>query len=154
MGGRSRLRPRAVGPWSWGLSLATIAFVPSCRLARSSQGLPREAGQPGLGDAYAAADLVAYPSRIEGFGNALLEAFFYRCPVLVNRYEIYVRDIAPTGVECIEIDGWLTDDAVAASRRVIDDPASWADAAERNYEIGLRFFSYALVRQRFLPLLG
>src|SRR6266542_758131 len=63
-----------------------------------------EPGKPLLADAYAAADLVSYPSRYEGFGNALLEAFFYRCPVLVHRYPVYARDIAPTGVRCIEIE--------------------------------------------------
>jgi mannosylglucosylglycerate synthase len=65
----------------------------------------QDPARPRLGDVYAAADLVCYPSRYEGFGNALLEAFFYRRPVLVNRYPVYVRDIAPAGVECIELNG-------------------------------------------------
>ncbi len=30
-----------------------------------------------LGDVYAQADLITYPSLYEGFGNALLEAFYY-----------------------------------------------------------------------------
>ena len=34
-----------------------------------------------LADAYAAADFITYPSLFEGFGNALLEAFYYRKPV-------------------------------------------------------------------------
>ena len=41
-----------------------------------------------LGDAYAHADFITYPSIYEGFGNALIEAFYYRKPVLVN----YRRD--------------------------------------------------------------
>jgi glycosyltransferase involved in cell wall biosynthesis len=57
----------------------------------------QDPARPRLADAYAAANLVCYPSRYEGFGNALLEAFFYRRPVLVNRYPVYVRDIAPPG---------------------------------------------------------
>ena len=34
----------------------------------------------GIGDAYQAADLVMYPSGYEGFGNAFLEAIYYRKP--------------------------------------------------------------------------
>jgi glycosyltransferase involved in cell wall biosynthesis len=96
---------------------------------------------PRLEDAYAAADLVVYPSRSEGFGNALIEAFFYRRPVLVRRYPVYVTDIAPTGVRCIEIDDYLTDEAVHEARLWLDDPAMWDEAVESNYDIGRRRFS-------------
>ncbi|MCC6500857.1 MAG: glycosyltransferase family 4 protein, partial [Anaerolineales bacterium] len=42
-----------------------------------------------LGDVFPQADLVTYPSSIEGFGNAFLEAVYYRRPVLVNNYSSY-----------------------------------------------------------------
>ena len=109
---------------------------------------------PTLADAYAAADLVCYPSRYEGFGNALLEAFWHRRPVLVNRYPAYARDIAPTGVECIEIDGELSPGAVEEAAKVLEDPGRWRTAGERNYEAGRRHFSFAVARERFLPLLA
>jgi glycosyltransferase involved in cell wall biosynthesis len=110
--------------------------------------------RPLLADAYAAADLVCYPSRYEGFGNALLEAIYHRRPLLVNRYPVYVRDIAPTGVECLEIDGGLSPEAVARAAKLLEDPGQWRDSAERNYEIGRRHFSFAVVRERFLPLIA
>jgi glycosyltransferase involved in cell wall biosynthesis len=113
-----------------------------------------EPGKPLLADAYAAADLVCYPSRFEGFGNALLEAFFYRRPVLVNRYSVYANDIAPTGVRCIEIeDGELTAEAIKQAAVWLDEPHRWQDAVEANYQIGIRHFSYTTIRDRFLPLL-
>ena len=96
---------------------------------------------PTLADAYESAALVLYPSRIEGFGNALLEAFFYRRPVLVRRYPVYVVDIAPTGVRCIEFGEYLTEDVIDWARAWIEDPDAWEDAVERNYEVGRRSFS-------------
>lgn len=102
---------------------------------------------PTLGDAYAAADLVSYPSLIEGFGNALLEAFYYRRPVVVNRYEAFRRDIAPHGVRVVEMDGAVSDDVVAAAGRWLADPADWSEAVAINYDIGRRHFSYAVARR-------
>lgn len=111
-------------------------------------------GRPTLADAYAAADLVCYPSRYEGFGNALLEAFFYRRPVLVNRYPVYARDIAPTGVRCIEIaDGELTGEAIKKAAAWLEEPSRYQDAVETNYQVGREHFSYAVIRERLLPLL-
>lgn len=102
-----------------------------------------------LADAYAAADLVCFPSLYEGFGNALLEAFFFHRPVFVNRYSVYARDIAPTGVECVEIDGAVTNDAVARVERWLSDPSRSREATTRNYEVGLEHFSYRSVREAY-----
>jgi glycosyltransferase involved in cell wall biosynthesis len=113
------------------------------------EGQSREAA---LGDAYAAADLVCFPSLFEGFGNALLEAFFHRRPVFVNRYSAYVNDIAPTGVKCIEVDGGLDPLAVETVRELLENPSEWKDAVDDNYEIGRRCFSYQVIRERILPL--
>jgi glycosyltransferase involved in cell wall biosynthesis len=109
---------------------------------------------PTLADAYAAADLVCYPSLVEGFGNALLEAVYYRRPVLVNRYPVYISDIAPLGLQFIEISGGeITPGAVAEARACIEQPRLWDDILRRNYAIGLRHLSYAVLRERILPLL-
>ena len=107
-----------------------------------------------LADAYAAADLVAYPSLVEGFGNALLEAFYHRRPVLVNRYPVYTADIAPTGVRCIEVEGGVvTGDTVGQVSAWLSDPASWGEAVGHNFDVGRREFSYEVAEQRLLPLL-
>jgi glycosyltransferase involved in cell wall biosynthesis len=96
----------------------------------------------GLADAYAAADLVTFPSRVEGFGNALLETFFFRRPLLVNRFDVYRADIGPRGVQAIEMDGELTAGVVSAAADWLTDPSQWTEAVETNYDIGRRFFSY------------
>ena len=95
-----------------------------------------------LADAYAAADLVCYPSRIEGFGNALLETVYYRKPLLVNRYPVYDADIGPTGLQAIEMNGEMTDEVVSAASHWIEKPADWDDVVEHNYAVCREHFSY------------
>lgn len=96
-----------------------------------------------LSSAYAAADLVCFPSLYEGYGNALVEAMFFRRPIFVNRYSVYERDIAPLGVAAVEIDGLVTDEAVAAARLWIDDSDAALSGIERNTQVGLDHLSYA-----------
>lgn len=106
-----------------------------------------------LGDAYTAADLITYPSLYEGFGNALIEAVFHGRPVVVNRYPVYVADIAPLGMELIEIDGAITDETVAAVRASLANPGRQRRVARRNFEIAQRHLSYKLLRRRLRRLL-
>lgn len=131
-------------------NLARRAAELNVDLRFTSTGAP---GAPSLADAYAAADLVTYPSRIEGFGNALLEAVFYRRPMLVNRYPVYVSDIAPTGLKFVEIDGAITTDTIAEVGRWLGDTSVWEAVVDANYAICRKHFSYAVVRDRFVPLL-
>ena len=54
-----------------------------------------------LDDVYRHADLVTYPSLYEGFGNAFLEAVYFRKPIVVKRYSIFITDIEPKGFQII-----------------------------------------------------
>jgi glycosyltransferase involved in cell wall biosynthesis len=107
-----------------------------------------------LHDAYLAADLVTYPSLYEGYGNALIEAIFYGKPVVVNRYSVYVADIAPLGLRFIELDGAVTDETVAAVRSALAHPERQARIAAHNYDIARRRLSYKVLRRRLRRLLG
>lgn len=108
----------------------------------------RSAGRFALDDAYIAADLVTYPSLYEGFGNALLETVAHRLPAVVNRYEVYVRDIAPSGVRFVELDGRVDDAAVAAVRRLLDDPAERQAMVAHNHAVASRAFGLPALRER------
>ena len=103
-----------------------------------------------LWDAYVHADFVTYPSLIEGFGNALLEAIYFRLPVLINRYPVYVADIAPQGFDLIEVDTAITNRAVDETIRVLADPVRRRRMVERNYELARGRYSYEAV----MPLLA
>jgi glycosyltransferase involved in cell wall biosynthesis len=89
----------------------------------------------------------------EGFGNALLEAFYYRKPVLVNRYSIFVGDIEPKGFKVITMDGFLTRDVVAQVRRTITDEAYRNEMVDHNYELGKAFYSYSVLRRQLRALI-
>ena len=96
-------------------------------------------------DVYPQADLISYPSTYEGFGNAFLEAVYYKCPVVCNRYAIYRTDIEPCGVRPILFDGFPTDETVDEIRRVLADSQYRRQMVEHNYEVASRFFSYEVV---------
>ena len=104
-------------------------------------------------DAYQHADLVTYPSTYEGFGNAFLEAIYYKKPILCNRYGIYRTDIEPCGFKVILMDGFLTDDVVAQVRRVLDDKDYARELTEHNYGVACRFFSYNRVQNELQAIL-
>jgi len=107
-----------------------------------------------LNDAYLAADLITYPSLYEGYGNALVEALYYGVPVMVNRYPVYVADIAPLGVRMIEIDGAISDDTIEEVQALLANPRKIRDNARRNFAIGQKHLSYSLLRRRLRKLLG
>ncbi len=101
-----------------------------------------------LDDVYPYADLVTYPSTIEGFGNAFLEAVYFKRPIVVNAYAIYLKDIKPKGFDVIELNGYVTPDAVEETRRVLSDPDRCRQMVEHNYELGRRYFSYSYLKRR------
>lgn len=96
-------------------------------------------------DAYSQADLVTYPSRLEGFGNAFLEAIYFRKPVVCNRYAIYRTDIEPFGFEPLLFDGFVTDDIINDIHRVLNDADFRRRMVERNYQVAQKYFSYRIV---------
>lgn len=106
-----------------------------------------------LWDAYLHADFVMYPSLYEGFGNALLEAIYFKRPTLINNYLVYAADIGPLGFEFITIDQTVTDEAVAQIRDWLDHPARWQAAVEHNYELALQHFSYAVLERHLNALI-
>ncbi len=95
-----------------------------------------------LASAYAAAHLVCFPSLYEGYGNALVETLYFRRPLFVNRYSVFVRDIARYGITGIEIDGEVTDETVAKANRWIADPDLAAPVIESNAAAGEAHLSY------------
>ena len=106
-----------------------------------------------LEDVYPHADLVTYPSTFEGFGNAFLEAIFFCRPIVVNTYSIYTMDIKPKGFSVIEIDGYVSDEAVRKTKKVLTDPEFRDKMVKHNYETAKQYFSYSVLYNKLKNLI-
>jgi glycosyltransferase involved in cell wall biosynthesis len=95
-----------------------------------------------LSDIYPHADLVTYPSNYEGFGNAFLEAVYFQKPIVVNTYSIYTVDIRPKGFSVIEMDGYVSEQTVRETRKVLDNPDLKERLAAHNYEVAAAYYSF------------
>ncbi|MFZ1396239.1 MAG: glycosyltransferase family 4 protein [Candidatus Promineifilaceae bacterium] len=95
-----------------------------------------------LWDAYPHADLVTYPSFIEGFGNALIETVYFKLPAVVNRYPVYAADIGPLGFQFAEIDWEIMPETVETVRGWLEWPETAVPATTHNYELGKKYFSH------------
>jgi len=100
-----------------------------------------------LWDVYPHADFITYPSLYEGFGNAFLEAVYFKKPLLINRYATFVRDIEPKGFDLIVMDGYLTRKTVAQVKEVFASPERRHKMVNTNYEVAARHYSYAVLQK-------
>jgi len=98
-----------------------------------------------IGDVYQCADLVTYPSSYEGFGNAFLEAIYYRKPIVVNRYPIYIVDIEPKRFDLIAINRFVTKDTIKKIREILKNEKRREKMVGKNYRVALKYFSYEVL---------
>ena len=106
-----------------------------------------------LDDVYPHADLITYPSTFEGFGNAFLEAVYFRKPIVVNTYSIYHLDIKPKGFQVIEMDGYVTADTIREAQRVLDDETVRREMVEHNYRLATEYYSYRILQNKLKVLI-
>ena len=107
-----------------------------------------------LADVYSQAELVTYPSTVEGFGNAFLETIYHRRPIVISTYEIFKTDIQPKGFRVIGFDDFISDYTVGQALAVLQDPGMSAEMAEHNYNLGRRFYSFRSLERNLVNLLG
>lgn len=124
-----------VGPTEEGYDaeLADVLWRAQVRVVR---------GLPGgrIADAYAAADVVAFPSEWEGFGNPVVESALYRRPLALRRYPVAV-ELEQFGFRWFEVD----DVSVAQA-----DP----EVLEHNRAVARRHFSLHDLPARIEAILG
>ena len=80
----------ALGGEYWLLGPAEDGYGPELDrlLAATTVRVHRGLREATMADAYAAADVVAFPSSWEGFGNPVVEAALHRRPLAIHRYPV------------------------------------------------------------------
>jgi hypothetical protein len=106
-----------------------------------------------MDDVYQASDIVSYPSRYEGFGNAFLEAVYFKKPIVVNRYSIFVEDIEPRGFDVIDIESFVTRHTVERLKAFLE-PENLEASLKKNYRLGKGFFSYEVLERKLFPIIN
>ena len=106
-----------------------------------------------LWDIYAQADFVTFPSLQEGFGNAFLEAVYFKKPLLVNRYATFVKDIEPLGFDVTTMDGYLGAEALKQVKEILASPLRRKQMVSTNYQLASRYFSYEVLGERLSRIL-
>ena len=102
-----------------------------------------------LWDLYRHCDLVTYPSLYEGFGNALLEAVYFKRPVMLNRYSVYIDDIEAKGFRFAEMDSAVNDSTLSEVEKLMTDSVYREEVVKHNYSVALEHYSYRVLRDRF-----
>lgn len=111
-------------------------------------------GYYSLWDVYPFADFITYPSLYEGFGNAFLEAIYFKKPLLINRYATFVRDIEPQGFDLVVMDGFLSKKTVKSVIEILESPERRKEMVEFNYKVAARHYSYSVLRTRLNAILN
>jgi len=105
-------------------------------------------------DVYPCSNFVTYPSLYEGFGNAFLEATYFKKPMLINRYATFVRDIEPKGFDLIVMDGFLTERNVHEVKEALFSSERREKMVNHNYEVATRYYSYSVLERWLNNLLA
>jgi len=107
-----------------------------------------------LWDVYPFADFITYPSLYEGFGNAFLEAIYFKKPLLVNRYATFVKDIEPQGFDLIAMNGFLSRKIVQSVIEILESPEKREKMTNYNYNVAARHYSYSILRTHLNAILS
>ncbi len=113
-----------------------------------------------LWDCYAHADLVTYPSLIEGWGNQLIEAVFAKKPVALFEYPVFKSDIKKEGYFYISLGGEITgrdeEGLVKISDSALSRAANQVRSAlldeysnarlDHNFNVGRKYHDVSLLR--------
>ncbi len=122
--------------------------------------------QYSLWDCYTIADLVTYPSILEGWGNQLLEAVFAKKPVVLYEYPVYAQDISKFGFDVgsfgqthqlndegyVQVSKQQMEAAGAAALRYLTDSAARQRAVDHNFAVGQEHLSYQALAKIVVPL--
>jgi glycosyltransferase involved in cell wall biosynthesis len=105
---------------------------------------------PGPADAYAAADVVVFPSTVEGFGNPVIESIIARRPLVVGHYPV-LDEILAHGFELFGVGEpetmakWLADPDPALLDRNVERARAHYSLADLPGRIDTAFHEHGWV---------
>jgi glycosyltransferase involved in cell wall biosynthesis len=105
-----------------------------------------------IDDAYANADLVCFPSEIEGFGNVVIEAAAYKKPLFVNDYPV-LKEIKNRGFDFIEMDQVLTKEVVKKTIAILRGKKKRDAMVKKNFKIAREHYSLEALESRLRNLI-
>jgi hypothetical protein len=86
--------------------------------------------------------------------DALLEAIYFKKPLLVNRYPIFAKDIEPKGFDLVIMDGILCKKTIQNVREILKSPARREKMVNLNYEVASRYYSYSVLRNHLNSMIN
>jgi glycosyltransferase involved in cell wall biosynthesis len=119
--------------------------VLACLLARAEVPVRRDPPPGSMADAYAACDVVVFPSTWEGFGNPPVEAAIHRRPAVIGDYPV-ARELRRYGFR------WFGTGEADAVRHFLREPDG--ELLDHNRAIVARHFSEENVVRRLADVLG
>ena len=125
----------------------------SIHIADPWNGNGDKGGKYSLWDVYPYADFITYPSLYEGFGNAFLEAIYFKKPLLINRYANFVRDIEPLGFDLAVMDGFLSKKTVQSVIDILESSKRRNKMVNGNYAIAAQHYSYSVLRNQLSAIM-
>ena len=126
----------------------------SIQIADPWNGTDHKGGKYSLWDVYPYADFITYPSLYEGFGNAFLEAIYFKKPMLINRYANFVRDIEPLGFDLAVMDGFLSKKTVQSVIDILESSKRRKQMVKVNYTIAAQHYSYSVLRNQLSAIIN
>jgi glycosyltransferase involved in cell wall biosynthesis len=108
-----------------------------------------------IADAYTHADMITFPSDLEGFGNPVVEAAMYRKPLFVNRYPVLadIMSLVEEAFDFVVTDDEVTDETVQAVHKLLTDAELKREVTERNFQTAKAHFSLGNLRERLSKIL-
>ncbi len=106
-----------------------------------------------LSDVYQSADLITYLSSYEGFGNAFLESIYFKKPIFVRRYPVFISDIEPKGFDVIKVDDTFPKEIIEDIRNVLTNKVRLKKMVDKNFELGERYFSFRILEDQLVKII-
>ena len=95
-----------------------------------------------------------YFSDVEGFGNNLLEMMSLGMPVVINRYDVYKRDIEPLGFDVLAVDNLqITDQIVEETFSILTDIRKRNRIVQHNLCVLKEKLNHSIISEKLSALL-